>query len=159
MNFKNLFLIFIYFLIFYLLFKKTVKYMKETRGIKNNNPFNIKKNINKPIWKGEIFPSTDKVFSQFTNMEYGIRAGLLLLKNNYLNRTLEQAINKYAPPIENPTNNYIEFVEKISGIKRNEILNINHLIDLAYSILYFENGFKVFDKDYLFNIAKKFNIL
>ena len=49
-----------------------------TRGIRNNNPFNIKKSPNK--WLGKKSVSSDPVFEQFETMDYGIRAGIVLLR-------------------------------------------------------------------------------
>lgn len=67
---------------------------------------------------GEITPSKDKAFKQFESMAYGYRAMFVLLhtysKNDY--KTIRQMISRYAPPIENHTENYIKFVSERSGI-------------------------------------------
>ena len=47
------------------------------RGIRNNNPLNIRKGNN---WQGERHPQTDKAFEEFESMQYGIRAGFKLIK-------------------------------------------------------------------------------
>ena len=51
---------------------------KLPRGIRNNNPLNIRKGNN---WKGEVSSSTDGEFEQFVSMQMGIRAGFKILKN------------------------------------------------------------------------------
>ena len=43
-----------------------------TRGLRNNNPLNIRKNSTK--WQGLSATQTDKSFFQFTSMAYGYRA-------------------------------------------------------------------------------------
>lgn len=86
------------------------------RGLKNLNPGNIR--ISKVKYLGEITPSKDKAFKQFESMAYGYRAMFVLLhtysKNDY--KTIQQMISRYAPPIENHTENYIKFVSERSGI-------------------------------------------
>lgn len=81
-----------------------------SRGISNCNPGNIR--ISKVKYLGEVTPSKDKAFKQFSTMAWGYRAMFVLLhtysKNGY--KTIRQMINRYAPPIENHTENYIKFV-------------------------------------------------
>lgn len=93
----------------------------EPRGIRNNNPLNIRKGNN---WKGERPNQTDKAFEEFQTMEYGIRAGFKLLKNyitGYGGKvapfdTIEKIVKRWAPPTENATRNYIDFVSRDTGI-------------------------------------------
>lgn len=81
-----------------------------SRGISNCNSGNIR--ISKVKYLGEVTPSKDKTFKQFSTMAWGYRAMFVLLhtysKNGY--KTIRQMINRYAPPIENHTENYIKFV-------------------------------------------------
>lgn len=85
------------------------------RGLRNNNPFNIK--ISNSRWYGKLPKSknTDGVFEQFYQLYYGLRAGARLLRN-YIVRsglhTLPQIISRFAPSSENDTNEYIAFVER-----------------------------------------------
>ena len=83
---------------------------KITRGIRNRNPFNIKFNL-KNNWKGQI-PSTDKVFCQFETFDYGIRAGIVLLRNYIINgiTTLPAIMSRFAPASENNLVPYLSFV-------------------------------------------------
>lgn len=85
------------------------------RGIRNNNPLNIRKG-NK--WFGERNPQTDPVFEEFESIEMGLRAALILVRN-YINgttasrvryNTISAIIRKWAPPTENATQRYIDFV-------------------------------------------------
>ena len=91
------------------------------RGIRNNNPLNIRKGSD---WKGERPDQTDKAFEEFTSMEYGIRAGFIILRKymtgyNGLTQkfnTIEKMISRWAPTIENNTAAYISQVSKMTGI-------------------------------------------
>lgn len=84
-----------------------------TRGIRNNNPANIRRGCN---WKGLIRQQKDKEFCQFVSMSWGIRALLITLrtyvKKHHLH-TVREIITRWAPPSDgNNTEKYIEFVEK-----------------------------------------------
>ena len=91
------------------------------RGIRNNNPLNIRKGNN---WKGERPNQTDKAFEEFETMQYGIRAGFIILRKyvtGYMGltqkfNTIELIIKRWAPPTENSTQKYIDFVSKDTGI-------------------------------------------
>lgn len=83
-----------------------------TRGIRNCNPGNIRNSKTKYL--GEVRPSRDAAFKQFETMAWGYRAMFVLLhtysRNGY--RTLRQMITRYAPPVENHTENYIAHVSR-----------------------------------------------
>lgn len=90
-----------------------------TRGLRNNNPLNIEKSKGGNPWQGEVVPSQDVRFAQFVSMAYGYRAAFKLLdnyRNNYGCRILSDFINRWAPPVENSTHNYIATVAKRAGI-------------------------------------------
>lgn len=87
------------------------------RGIRNNNPLNIRKGNN---WQGERHPQTDTSFEEFTSIEMGLRAGFIILRS-YLNKrppinTISRIINRWAPTSENNTAAYIREVSRRSGI-------------------------------------------
>lgn len=97
------------------------------RGIRNNNPLNIRKGNN---WQGERHPQTDKEFEEFESITMGFRAAFKLLKN-YMNGNnghrqecdnLEKIIRRWAPEVENATENYIRFVSDTTGIHRRQKL-------------------------------------
>lgn len=91
------------------------------RGIRNNNPLNIRKGNN---WKGERPNQTDKAFEEFESMEMGVRAGFYLIRKymtgyNGLTEkfnTIEKIIRRWAPASENNTQAYIDTVAKKTGI-------------------------------------------
>ena len=119
------------------------------RGIRNNNPLNIRVGNN---WQGERRPNTDGVFEQFQTMQYGYRAAFKLLKTymgKYRCHTIRQIIHKWAPPRENDTNAYVKRVAGISKLNPDVIIAFWHkqtMIDLAYAMTIVENGVPV-DKE------------
>jgi len=120
--------------------------MSIARGLKNNNPGNIR--ITKETWVGKVPVShnTDKSFEQFTSMPYGIRALMSTLRT-YINtkklNTIAKIFPVYAPASDNnDTKAYIANVSKRTGIGANSILTPNHdtLTKLAKAIIIQENG-------------------
>jgi len=97
------------------------------RGMRNNNPGNIRRGNN--AWQGKIAysQSTDSAFEQFSLYKWGVRAMIKLIINyiNQGNNTITKIINKYAPSTENNTIAYINAVANQSGVNPNAILNKN----------------------------------
>lgn len=85
---------------------------KKTRGVRNCNPANIRKNTSNK-WLGRTFVTTDPSFCQFTSMVYGVRALIVLLRN-YVSKfgckSIKDIICRFAPPSENNTKGYIDRV-------------------------------------------------
>ena len=83
-----------------------------TRGIRNNNPANIRRGCK---WKGLTEKQTDKEFCQFVSMTWGVRALLITLRTyvvKYHLHTVREIITRWAPPSDgNNTEKYIKFVE------------------------------------------------
>lgn len=132
--------------------------MKLPRGIRNNNPGNIR--INGDTFQGEVNPSQDESFKQFKTMAYGYRAMFIDLSTK-LNRglnTIEKIINVWAPPNENDTEAYIEQVEKISGIPRKKIINKysgDDYIEIVAAMSQVENGIKADMSEVLVGFTKQ----
>lgn len=81
------------------------------RGIRNNNPGNVRRTADR--WLGMAPEQTDPAYVQFVSPEYGLRAmGRILL--NYSTRygldTVQGIVSRYAPAHENPTDEYIAAV-------------------------------------------------
>ena len=93
------------------------------RGLRNNNPLNIRHNSDKFV--GEVSGS-DKSFKTFDTMAHGYRAAFVTLHTyltKYKRDTIEKIITAWAPPEDNnDTESYIRAVEKESGISRGQIL-------------------------------------
>ena len=95
----------------------------EPRGIRNCNPGNIR--ITKDKWQGLREVQEDKEFFQFKAMKWGYRAMIRTLQN-YRKRhgceTIADFIRRWAPPTENETDKYVDFVCKWSGLKGGFVL-------------------------------------
>jgi len=113
------------------------------RGIRNNNPGNIKRNTIQ--WQGMRPIQTDPTFVQFVSPEYGFRAMAKILRS-YERRgliSIAHIITTYAPSIENETQAYIDFVATRLGKNPDEPLNLDQdMPALLQAIATFENGAK-----------------
>lgn len=121
---------------------------KLPRGIRNNNPLNIRKGNN---WQGEVSSSTDGEFEQFVSMQWGIRAGFKILKNymtGYGGRVkaltnVHDIIHRWAPPRENNCKAYIDSVCRFSGLHEYERLQFsdrNKMLALVDGMIRVECG-------------------
>lgn len=123
----------------------------KTRGIRNNNPFNIKKSNNK--WLGKI-KGDDKVFETFDTLEHGYRAGLRILVTYYTKyklHTYRQILNKFAPSSENNLDNYLYFIWQNAHILPDQHLMLGTLLYvIAPLITVYECGLPI---DYKFSDA------
>ena len=114
---------------------------KMTRGIRNNNPGNIRRGPSQ--WVGMSQTQTDPDFVQFTDAKFGIRAIAKLLKNYQAQGllTIRELINKWAPPNENLTESYVDPVAREVGVNPDsQILVTDHLVPLVTTIIKHENG-------------------
>jgi len=118
------------------------------RGIRNNNPLNIRKGNN---WKGERQHQTDNAFEEFVSIEYGLRAAFKILRNwisGKANRghaidTIEKIVSRWAPPSENNTDAYINYVSKRSGIDPRERIwftDRRKIVAIVEAMAMYENG-------------------
>ena len=116
---------------------------KIPRGIRNNNPLNIRIGNS---WLGEVKNPTDNEFEQFVHVCYGLRAGFILLKryiNRYKLNTIEKIISRWAPRNENNTRSYINQVAKGMNIEQDTQLLYEDRVTmcaLVYAMVYVENG-------------------
>ena len=97
--------------------------MSIPRGIRNNNPLNIRRGSQ---WKGLSKVQSDPSFCQFETLEYGWRAAFRLLTKTYFARyhlqTIRAIISRWAPESENNTSAYIQNVSRLTGIAPDEPL-------------------------------------
>ncbi|MBW7844869.1 MAG: hypothetical protein H3C45_04360 [Bacteroidia bacterium] len=115
------------------------------RGIRNNNPGNLRRTgID---WQGKIplVQSTDNAFEQFQNIHYGLRAMATDITNDIVLKklnTIEKLVTQYAPPNENDTTAYIKYVSKNVGIKPNTIISLSQevLKKIMLAKIKLENG-------------------
>lgn len=109
------------------------------RGIRNNNPGNIEWSRHND-WAGQI--GSDGRYSIFSDPVYGIRAMARIL-DVYRGRgleTLEQIINTWAPPSENPTGAYIGYVRQRTGLSAQHLIGRADYHALIPAMIYMENG-------------------
>jgi len=134
-----------------------VKFSKEKRGIRNNNPGNIKKSNTK--WQGKI--GEDGKFEIFDTPENGIRALTRIIKtynNKYKLNTISGIITKWAPPRENDTKTYIKNVSNRVGINPNDKINVNDktlMSKLIKAIIQQENGNMPYDDSVILSGVNK----
>ena len=112
------------------------------RGIRNNNPLNIKKGNN---WIGERANQKDKDFEEFETMQMGIRAALKLIRNYIIlgYNTPRKIIHRWAPPIENYPENYANLVWRHTNLRLDGVLRPDNKEDitlLAWGMSFVENG-------------------
>lgn len=121
------------------------------RGIRNNNPLNIRIGN---VWLGEVQEPTDPDFEQFISMYYGVRAGFVLMRRyikHYKRTTIPAIISAWAPATENDTQRYIDHVSQLSGIPIDAQLDFNdeeRMVALVDAMIVQECGRHV-DRDIL----------
>ncbi len=115
------------------------------RGIRNNNPANIR--LSKTKWLGQrVTKLSDSAFVEFVSPLYGVRALMRILLTYYFKYgldTVESILNRYAPPCENATDSYAYHVAKLLGVKRRQRIAVHEddtLIMLSKAIVLHENG-------------------
>ena len=122
------------------------------RGIRNNNPLNIRRSTNR--WDGARAEQTDPSFVQFETPAYGYRAAWKVLQSYYTRFchqsqpfTVRSIISRWAPPNENDTESYIRSVLTLSGIggrenllPPNNVLGYNRLSRLLAAMTCVECG-------------------
>ena len=134
----------------------------EPRGIRNNNPLNIRRSKDK--WQGQVNPSGngnvngngnnsspkgDAEFVQFYSMEYGWRAAFVILCRTYSGKyglkTIRDIVSRWAPAKENNTEAYIRHVSDYTGISPNKVLGSpqehpTQWLLIGYAMAVVENG-------------------
>lgn len=124
---------------------------KLPRGIRNNNPGNIRRGNDE--WKGASSWQTDKDFVTFDAPEFGIRALAKILLNyqfKHHRNTVREIIARWAPPKENDTLAYIVSVSRETGFSEDTPLNLSryeYLMPLVVAIIRHENGQQPYTMD------------
>lgn len=104
------------------------------RGIRNNNPLNIRRTGT--TWRGQA-PGGDDAFVTFSEPEYGIRAAAIVLQNyqeKHGINTLNKIVHRWAPPVENDTSAYLHSVAIWADIEPDETLDLGDY-DTVYRLL------------------------
>lgn len=114
------------------------------RGIRNNNPGNIRHSRVK--WVGEADDQPDADFVTFSAPEYGIRAICKILLSYQADdqcKTIRQMISRWAPQNENDTQAYVSAVSTGCGCAPDELVNVrlaSVMAPLVEAIIRQENG-------------------
>lgn len=113
-----------------------------SRGIRNNNPLNIRHGEQ---WEGMSPEQEDTSFVSFISPEYGVRAATKILQS-YRRKginTVEGVVSRWAPPSENDTEEYINFVCGKTGFTSDEVIDLEGvatIIALLKAMITMENG-------------------
>ncbi|WP_010605415.1 hypothetical protein [Pseudoalteromonas maricaloris] len=108
------------------------------KGIRNNNPLNIEKGED---WIGMV--GDDGRFVIFETVEHGLRAAGRILRTyafRHGRTTINGIISRWAPPSENKTQNYINFVSKRAGIPSDRPLAQAEYPKVMEAMIMMENG-------------------
>ena len=96
-----------------------------TRGLRNNNPLNIRHSADR--WQGARIMQTDPDYVQYKDIKWGFRAAWKILDTYCLTfkkegkaYNVKNIIGRWAPPTENDTDAYVRAVVKLSGLGGNE---------------------------------------
>lgn len=112
----------------------------QTRGIRNNNPFNIKYNAaNK--WQGQT--GSDGIFCKFDTMQNGVRAFKKILETyarKYGIIGCGAVLDRFAPPVENDLLAYKSYVFG-RGIKPTAQAVGNY--EFAAAVAFFESRYEL----------------
>lgn len=119
---------------------------KLPRGLRNNNPLNIRKNPNNK-WQGAV-KGNDPEFETFANYVYGVRAAFIIIRNYLKNpklpaKTIAGIISRWAPPSENNTAAYISRVCQLAFVNANDkadFANKAMMCSLIKAMIIVENG-------------------
>jgi len=114
------------------------------RGIRNNNPGNIRRSGDK--WVGLSSRQDDPAFARFDDPVHGLRALMKILlkyRRDYGLYTVRAIIGRWAPPSENDTGAYADAVAKRLEVGPDDPISLtapSQLILLARAIAVHENG-------------------
>ena len=128
-----------------------------TRGLRNNNPLNIRHSADR--WQGARIMQTDPDYVQYKDIKWGFRAAWKILDTYCLTfkkegkaYNVKNIIGRWAPPTENDTDAYVRAVVKLSGLGGNENMprpkhywnfeEVDKLVRLIRARVCVENGIK-----------------
>lgn len=123
-----------------------------TRGERNNNPLNIERtNI---AWEGMAAEQTDPRFITWIDPKYCFRCASRIIREHFVTgrNTVLAIVNRWAPPVENDTDSYVDDVCQHMGVQSLDVLSItkavgdpSQLLALLKGMVFHENGEDVYD--------------
>ena len=119
------------------------------RGIRNCNPGNIRlrAGVN---WEGMAPEQTDGAFVQFIDPVYGLRAIVRIMRSYEKAgiHTVGEAIDRWAPPVENNTDAYVAAVCTECGVGPSQTVSLESILpQLVKAIVQHENGEQPYTDD------------
>lgn len=115
---------------------------KIARGIRNNNPLNIKI-AKRNNWKGRVplEENTDGVFEQYTDIKFGVRAALKLIQKYIVSgiNTVPTIIHRWCPPMsanDDSTKIYTKYVLKACTENLDEFHTFTEIRKNDYEVLF-----------------------
>lgn len=105
-------------------------YVPGTRPARNNNPGDIDFGKFAAAHGGvlETVAAGEKArFAYFPSEDAGFAAMRALLLSGYAGMTIEAAMNKWAPPVENQTNVYVSTVCRMTGFTPSTVLTVENI--------------------------------
>jgi hypothetical protein len=117
------------------------------RGIRNNNPGNIRHGAD---WQGMSPHQDDPDFVTFLSPPWGIRAIVRILRSYQARgiKTIGAAIDRWAPPNENDTEAYTRSVCGECGLDAGAMVSFdNIMIPFVKAIIRHENGEQPYTDD------------
>lgn len=126
--------------------------------IGKNNPFNIRFSKGNH-WKGQ--EGSTKGFCNFSGMDFGVRAAAYLLIRSYRSKgivTYSKIIERFAPPSENSTVSYVEFVCKNLHVFPFDKLDcVSNYVGILRYMAQFETGTKL-SGEYILHIIRYYKL-
>lgn len=116
--------------------------MTDSRGFRNCNPGNIRKSSIE--WLGMSSLQTDPEFVMFVDPKYGIRAIAKIMRTYQRDglTSIRQIIDRWAPPVENNSDAYVQDVAVRTGMDPDQDVNYTSIMpNLVKAIIIHENGF------------------
>ena len=113
------------------------------RGLRNNNPGNIRRSA--IPWQGKV-EGSDAEFETFDTPANGMRAlerNLTAYQTKHNLRTPREIINRWAPPTENDTGSYVNAVSQALGVNPDDPIDVQDpavMQKLRDAVIHHENG-------------------
>ena len=123
------------------------------RGIRNNNPGNIRKS--RTLWQGETAEQPDPDFVTFVSPAYGIRAiaKILLTYQAAGLNTVRKIVSRWAPASENNTGAYIADVAHDVGVGPDQLVDLHdqaRRVAIMKALVHHEEGVQPYpDAEYV----------
>lgn len=115
--------------------------MSKVRSDRNNNPLNIR--FTNIAWQGKKTEGkSDNDFEEFESRDYGWRAAYKNIETKMKRglNTITKLVSEWAPPNENNTNGYIQFVAQKTGIDPNAVITQADLPKIGAAMAAVESG-------------------